>query len=116
VILATLAITLFALPTVGGIPLLGLLPFLLWGILGWATGAPQQLTLLELEPEHHAPVVALNGSALGLGSVIGPALGGLALASGLDARMLPYAACGLLLCALVWHLALMQQPRKEVAA
>ncbi len=116
-ILVTLLVTLFALPAVSAIPFLGLLPFLLWGILGWATGAPQQLSLLELEPRHHASVVALNGSALGLGSVIGPALGGLALACGLDARNLPYAACGLVLCALVWHLALMQQqPREERTA
>lgn len=111
-ILASLAVTILALPS------LGLLPFLLWGILGWATGAPQQLSLLELEPRHHASVVALNGSALGLGSVIGPALGGLALAGGLDVRKLPYAAAGLVLAALVGHVALMLrvQPREEQAA
>ena len=116
-ILAALAAALLALPALGAVPLLGLLPFLLWGVLGWATGAPQQLALLALEPDHHAPVVALNGSALGLGSVLGPALGGLALACGLDVRMLPYAACGLVLCALAAHLALMHQaPREEQPA
>jgi predicted MFS family arabinose efflux permease len=116
-ILASLAVAVFALPTLGAVPVLGLLPFLLWGILGWATGAPQQLSLLELEPRHHASVVALNGSALGLGSVVCPALGGLALTCGLDVHKLPYAACGLLLCALVWQvLLLQQQPREEQAA
>lgn len=116
-ILVALLATIVALPAVSAVPILGLLPFLLWGALGWATGVPQQLSLLEIEPEHHSSVVALNGSALGLGSVIGPALGGLALAGGLDVRLLPYAASGLLLCALVGHLALMkQQPRKEQAA
>lgn len=116
-ILAALAAVLLALPAAGAVPLLGLVPFLLWGVLGWATGAPQQLALLALEPDHHAPVVALNGSALGLGSVLGPALGGLALALGADVRVLPYAAGALVLAALVCHLALMQsQPREEQPA
>lgn len=116
-ILAALAAVLLALPAAGAVPVLGLLPFLLWGVLGWATGAPQQLALLALEPDHHAPVVALNGSALGLGSVLGPALGGLALALGVDVRVLPYAAGALVLVALVAHLALMRaQPREEQPA
>jgi predicted MFS family arabinose efflux permease len=116
-ILVTLFIAILALPFVSAIPILGLLPFFLWGALGWATVTPQQLSLIELEPGHEASVVALNSSAVGLGSVIGPALGGLALTGGLDVRYLPYGACGLLLCALAWQVALIvqQQPQQEAA-
>jgi predicted MFS family arabinose efflux permease len=117
-ILVTLLAAILALPTVGALPVLGLLPFLVWGAMGWAVMTPQQLALVELEPGHEATVVALNSSAVGLGSVFGPALGGLALAGGLAARYLPYAAGGLLLCALAWQLVLVQQrqPRQEQEA
>jgi predicted MFS family arabinose efflux permease len=116
-ILVALVGAIVALPTLGAVPLLGLLPFLVWGALGWSVMTPQQLSLIELEPGHEATVVALNSSAVGLGSVFGPALGGLALAGGLEARSLPYAAAGILLCALLWQLVLVQQrqPRQEAA-
>jgi predicted MFS family arabinose efflux permease len=116
-ILVTLLAAIMALPAVGPVPILGLVPFVLWGAMGWATMTPQQMSLIELEPGHEATVVALNSSAVGLGSVFGPALGGLALAGGFDARNLPYAAGGLLLCALAWQVILIQQrqSKQEVA-
>ena len=120
-VMAAILVTLFAaiavLPAISAVPLLGLVPFLLWGALGWATVTPQQLSLIALEPGREATVVALNSSAIGLGSVTGPALGGLALAGGLGAWTLPYAACALLLAALAWQLVLMQQrrPAQEAA-
>ncbi|HEY9720611.1 MAG TPA: MFS transporter [Oscillatoriaceae cyanobacterium] len=120
-VMAGILVTLFAavvtLPFVGAWPILGLLPFLVWGAMGWATMTPQQMSLAALEPGHETTVVALNSSAVGLGSVFGPALGGLALAGGLDVRTLPYAAGGLLLCALAWQVASMprRQPEQEAA-
>lgn len=108
-ILVALFTSVLALPSLGALPLVGLLPFLVWGALGWATVTPQQMALIELEPGHEASVVALNSSAVGLGAVLGPALGGLALAYGLSVRVLPYAAGALLLAALVWQLALLRQ-------
>ena len=117
VILVTLLAAIVSLPSVGTVPILGLLPFLLWGAMGWAVMTPQQLSLIALKPGHETALVALNSSAVGLGSVFGPALGGLALAGGLDARHLPYAAGGLILCTLAWQIALIQprQPEKEAA-
>lgn len=112
-ILVTLFGAIMALPSYGAVPVLGLLPFLIWGAMGWATMTPQQMSLIELEPGHEATLVALNSSAVGLGSVIGPALGGLALAGGLDVRYLPYAAGGLLLVALVGQIMLVQQRKSE---
>jgi predicted MFS family arabinose efflux permease len=103
------AILVILAATFMSLPYLGLLPFLLWGALGWATMTPQQMSLIELEPGREATVVALNSSAVGLGSVFGPALGGLALAAGLDVRNLPYVACAVLLGALVWQALLMRQ-------
>jgi predicted MFS family arabinose efflux permease len=112
-ILVTLLGAIVALPSFGAMPVLGLLPFLIWGAMGWAIMTPQQMSLIELEPGHEATLVALNSSAVGLGSVIGPALGGLALAGGLDVRYLPYAAGGLLLCALAGQIVLIQQRKSE---
>ena len=116
IILALLTLVLLALPFLHEIPIFGLLPFLVWGSLGWATMTPQIMSLIELKAGHEATVIALNGSALGLGGVFGPALGGLALASGLATHYLPYAASGVLLCALVWQIVLACQPRPGMEA
>src|SRR5699024_10242985 len=40
--LVALSIMIALIPTLIKIPILGLLPFLLWGAVGWATQAPQQ--------------------------------------------------------------------------
>ncbi|MHB2017156.1 MAG: MFS transporter, partial [Candidatus Xenobia bacterium] len=108
-ILVTLAATLMILPSIHSMPVLGLVPFLVWGAMGWAVMTPQQMSLIELEPGREATVVALNSSAVGLGSVFGPALGGLALTAGLDVRYLPYAAAAVLLGALTWQAVLVRQ-------
>lgn len=116
-VLVALAASVLAVPALGGVALLGLVPYALWGAMGWATVTPQQLALIALEPGHEATLVALNSSAIGLGSVVGPALGGLALAAGGEARHLPYAAGALLLVALAWQLAqLGRQPAAAEAA
>lgn len=78
----------------------GPVPYLLWGAAGWATVSAQQETLLTRWPDQGVLLVALNGSAIGLGSAVGSALGGIALANGLH---LPAAAACVIACALVWN-------------
>jgi predicted MFS family arabinose efflux permease len=107
-ILVTLAVVVATIPAVRSLSGFGLLPYFLWGAMGWATVAPQQHILLGIHPEQGATLAALNGSAIGLGSGLGSALGGFALASGFAAQNLPYAAVGLLLVAVVWQLLLLE--------
>jgi predicted MFS family arabinose efflux permease len=117
VILAALLLAITVIPIFRSVPVLGFLPFLLWGALSWATVTPQQYSLIELKPNHDVTLVALNSSAVSLGSVAGTSLGGLALAGGLAAKNLPYAASIFLLCAFAWQMLLIQkQQRKEVLA
>ncbi|MGG3772419.1 MFS transporter [Heyndrickxia faecalis] len=70
-ILILLALAMFSLPLSLGIPILMFLPFFIWGAMGWASLAPQQHVLLELQPKHGPAVVALNSSANYLGSSVG---------------------------------------------
>jgi predicted MFS family arabinose efflux permease len=90
VILAALCVAVAAIPVLRWIPIFGLWPFPLWGAMGWASVTPQQYVLIETKPGHEAIGVALISSAVSLGSVLGTALGGLALAGGLGAEYLPY--------------------------
>ncbi len=106
IILATLFLVITAIPTFRWIPILGFLPFLFWGALGWSTVTTQQYNLMKIKPDHEAILVALNSSAVSLGSVMGTALGGLALAGGLSAGKLPYITSFFLFCALVWQVSL----------
>jgi predicted MFS family arabinose efflux permease len=110
-ILMSLILVLTAIPVLQSVPVLGLLPFLLWGALSWSTVTPQQCNLVEARPRHDTILVALNSSAVSLGSIAGASLGGLALAGELGARNLPFAASALLLGALAWQVALLQQPQ-----
>ncbi|WP_329519597.1 MFS transporter [Spirillospora sp. NBC_01491] len=72
---------------------LAVLPLVVWGMVGWATQVPQQQRLLELGGERRGGVaVAMNNSALYLGSAAGSALGGVAMSAGLTAGALPWAA------------------------
>ncbi len=115
VILAILMVSIFLLPILHSLPIIGLLPFFIWGAMGWATVTPQQHILIGLQPTQGATLAALNGSALSLGGVLGAAFGGLLIASEFDARNLPYMAATLLLFAFLWQLLLIKQSPKEVA-
>ena len=108
-ILATLFLVITAIPVFRWIPILGFLPFLLWGALGWSTVTTQQYSLMKIKPNHEALLVALNSSAVSLGSVVGTAMGGVALAGGLSAGKLPYLTSLFLFCAFVWQASLIQQ-------
>lgn len=92
-IMGVLSLSIILIPLLIHIPLLNLLPFIIWGAMGWATQAPQQHILLDNHPEHGAASVALNSSLNYLGSAIGSALGGLVLAQTQSINMLIYGAC-----------------------
>lgn len=89
-ILAILFLMIISIPILRGIPVLGFLPFLIWGAMGWASVTPQQYSLIKIKAGHEAILVALNSSAVSLGSVVGTILGGVALNNGLSAGNLPY--------------------------
>ncbi|WP_274915468.1 MFS transporter [Streptomyces sp. WZ-12] len=95
------------LPTLAGAVLPGAVVALVaWGTAGWALQVPQQHRLLKAAGEERGTVaLALNNSALYLGSAVGSALGGLALAAGLAPDALPWAAAGVAALGLVVHLA-----------
>jgi predicted MFS family arabinose efflux permease len=114
-ILTILALTLAALPALLGLGLLGFLPFVVWGAMGWASQAPQQHTLLGLTPEHGSVAVALNSSANYLGGAVGAALGGgvMAVAS---VAVLPVAAAGVAVAALMLQLAILIRRRPMATA
>ena len=101
IILVVLLATLASIPLLRVIPYFGLLPFLIWGAMGWASATPQQYSLMKIKPGHESILIALNSSAVSLGSVIGTALGGVVLVRGMDAGMLPYLTSVFILIALV---------------
>ncbi|WP_426915519.1 hypothetical protein [Staphylococcus shinii] len=86
------------------IPILGLIPFILWGAMGWATQAPQQHILLKNHSEHGSTSVALNSSLNYLGSAIGAALGGLLLAQGASTNILIYSSFAIVIIGVIVQL------------
>jgi predicted MFS family arabinose efflux permease len=107
-ILAGLMLTIISIPFTQHLPYLGLIPFFMWGALGWATTNPQQHILFELHETKGAILVALNSSAFGLGAALGTALGGLIINSGLEEIYLPFSAAALLLVVLIGQLLLIK--------
>ncbi|MFG2225527.1 MFS transporter [Streptomyces sp. NPDC048644] len=92
------------LPSLASVALPGAVVALVaWGAAGWAFQVPQQHRLLELSADRGPIVLALNNSALYLGSAVGSALGGLALAAGLAPYALPWVAAGVAALGLVVH-------------
>ncbi|MEJ7144515.1 MFS transporter, partial [Staphylococcus capitis] len=84
--------------------LLGLLPFILWGAMGWATQAPQQHILLKNHPKHGGSAVALNSSINYLGSAIGSAVGGIILFNVNNTNVLIYSALGITIIGILLQL------------
>ncbi|MFV0130027.1 MFS transporter [Streptomyces sp. HMX112] len=105
-ILALLVLALVAFRLTAAVhPLVALAPIALWGAVGWALQVPQQNDLLEARGERGGPVaVALNESALYLGSAVGSGLGGVAFSLGWDGSALPLWAAGAALIGLVLQL------------
>lgn len=103
VIMATITISMLLLAWLRGTDWLLLLPLTAWGAAGWSLQVPQQHELLASRPDLGPVTVALNGSALYLGSAIGAALGGLALFEGLDIGSLPLCAAAVAAAGLLLH-------------
>ncbi|WP_030794519.1 MFS transporter [Streptomyces sp. NRRL S-920] len=100
-IVSTLVVALGVLPLLGAAAFPALV---VWGAAGWAFQVPQQHRLLALGAGRGTVALALNNSALYLGSAVGSALAGLALSVGLAARALPWAAAGVALAGFVLHM------------
>ncbi|MEU5213294.1 MFS transporter [Streptomyces sp. NPDC020742] len=105
-VLAVIVVAQAALPplTAGVLPA-AVAALVAWGAAGWALQVPQQHRLLAAAAGRGTVALALNNSALYLGSAAGSALGGLALATGLAPYALPWAAAGVAAVGLALHLA-----------
>ncbi|MFW9079927.1 MFS transporter [Pseudomonas sp. P2757] len=81
-ILVILSVALFALPAAAAVtPWLAMIPIAIWGAVGWALQVPQNNELIAAR-DHKGDgnlAVALNESALYLGSALGAAAGGFIL-------------------------------------
>ncbi|WP_142760939.1 MFS transporter, partial [Staphylococcus aureus] len=95
IILILLALSFGSIPISINLPILGLIPFILWGAMGWATQAPQQHILLKKHPEYGGSAVALNSSINYLGSAMGSAIGGIILFNANSTNVLIYSALGI---------------------
>ena len=94
-IMLLLSLALIALPFTASVhPLLALFPIALWGAVGWALQVPQNNELVRTRQAHGDGnlAVALNESALYLGSAIGAASGGIMLAFNLPVSSLALGA------------------------
>lgn len=98
-----------AIAPVGGHLILVAVALGCWGAAGFASPPPQQHLLLERVPDRGAVAVAVNGSAIYLGSAIGSALGGAVLNAGLPMRYLPPAAAVIAAVALVGYLGMVRR-------
>ncbi|TBO59182.1 MFS transporter [Streptomyces kasugaensis] len=106
VVLAVIVVAQALLPSLASVALPGAVAALVaWGAAGWALQVPQQHRLLALRADRGTVALALNNSALYLGSAVGSALGGLALAVGAAPYVLPWAAAGVAAAGLALHLA-----------
>ncbi len=105
-VLVIIVVAQAALPSLAAATLPGAVVALVaWGAAGWAAQVPQQHRLLEVAGERGTVALALNNSALYLGSAVGSALGGLALGAGLPADALPWATAAVAAAGLVLHMA-----------
>ncbi|MDG4861018.1 MFS transporter [Streptomyces sp. T-3] len=95
-IMALLVVALVAFRVTASIhPLIALLPIAVWGAVGWALQVPQQHDLLAARGDNGGTTaVALNESALYLGSAVGSGVGGLAFSLHWDSSLLPLLAAG----------------------
>lgn len=104
-----LALTLFSIPFTKEMPYAALVSFFLWGAFGWATPTPQQHVLFEFYENQRAILSALNSSAIGLGSSLGTAIGGVLIGSGFKAIELPFLSGTLLVAVLVGQVCLVKK-------
>ena len=104
IILILLPLSFGLIPISINLPILGLIPFILWGAMGWATQAPQQHILLKKHPEYGGSAVALNSSINYLGSAMGSAIGGIILFNANSTNVLIYSALGITIIGILLQL------------
>ena len=104
IILILLALSFGLIPISINLPILGLIPFILWGAMGWATQAPQQHILLKKHPEYGGSAVALNSSINYIGSAMGSAIGGIILFNANSTNVLIYSALGITIIGILLQL------------
>lgn len=112
VILLGLTLTIVSIPLAKDLPVIGLIPFFMWGAFGWATPTPQQHVLFELHKNQATILAAINSSAFGLGAALGTLTGGLIISSGFNQSCLPFSAASLLLFVLIGQVVLIGKSRK----
>lgn len=100
---AVLGAVAFAVAAPAVIAVLGLGWFFLAGIGNGGAAVPQQARLAAMAPQSAAIVMALNASAISLGSALGGGLGGLTLTAGAPAHSLLWVAAGVLALTLILH-------------
>jgi len=98
------------------VAVLGLIWFFAAGVGNGGAAVPQQARLGALAPDSAAIVMALNGSAISLGSATGSGLGGLALTAGSPPNGLLGVACGILVITLTLHLIVAKSKAKVQTA
>jgi predicted MFS family arabinose efflux permease len=77
--LVALGITLATLNITLSLSIVILVALFMWGVAGWSVFPPQQNRLLNLAHENANTVLALNNSALYLGTAVGATIGGITL-------------------------------------
>ncbi|WP_152360341.1 MFS transporter [Microlunatus speluncae] len=93
----------FAFAPLAAVAVLGLIWFFVAGVGNGGAAVPQQARLAAMAPESAAIVMALNGSAISLGSALGGGLGGIALTAGSAPGGLLIVAAGVLAATLILH-------------
>jgi predicted MFS family arabinose efflux permease len=94
------------------VTVMGLIWFFAAGVGNGGAAVPQQARLGALAPSSAAIVMALNGSAISLGSALGSGLGGAALAAGSAPKGLLGVASVILLITLTLHIIVMRSKDK----
>lgn len=113
VLLQGLILSFISIPFIKHLPYLGLIPFFMWGVFGWAVPNPQQKILFERHQAQGAIVAAMNSSALGLGSVLGTMLGGVIMTYGFKGINLPLSAAAILVSILFYQLKILKNGNRE---
>lgn len=113
ILLLGLVLALLSIPLTRSLLYLGLIPFFLWGLFGWALTTPQQQILVEGHENKGAILAALNSSALGLGSALGALLGGSLLSAGVKGADLPFPSAALLLLVFLGQLFLVKKAKVQ---
>lgn len=114
-LLGLLGAALATVPASGAPPGLVLPALAVWGATGWGFVVPQQHRLLRADAPGGA-AVALNSSATYLGSSVGAALGGAALAAGIGPGRLPLFAALVAVAGLLLNVVSMRLPVSPAAA